>query len=173
MQNKSIPQPLRRSILISSILVMTGCGFKIRGPVTLPYKTIYISGGMTQDLKLYLTRLLKSGLNTVVVSKPDEAEIFLNITETPAKQILTYNQAGQITGYRLVEQVRFSVNHKDGDELIPQSDIYLTRDMDFSIGAPAAGENLEILLFTDMRQDVSAQILRRLGSLSNKKPITP
>jgi LPS-assembly lipoprotein len=173
MQNKSIPQPLRRSILISSILVMTGCGFKMRGPVTLPYKTIYISGGMTQDLKLYLTRLLKSGLNTVVVSKPDEAEIFLNITETPAKQILTYNQAGQITGYRLVEQVRFSVNHKDGDELIPQSDIYLTRDMDFSIGAPAAGENLEILLFTDMRQDVSAQILRRLGSLSNKKPITP
>ncbi len=173
MQNKSIPQPLRRSILISSILVMTGCGFKIRGPVTLPYKTIYISGGMTQDLKLYLTRLLKSGLNTVVVSKPDEAEIFLNITETPAKQILTYNQAGQITGYRLVEQVKFSVNHKDGDELIPQSDIYLTRDMDFSIGAPAAGENLEILLFTDMRQDVSAQILRRLGSLSNKKPITP
>jgi LPS-assembly lipoprotein len=173
MQNKSIPQPLRRSILISSILVMTGCGFKMRGPVTLPYKTIYISGGMTQDLKLYLTRLLKSGLNTVVVSKPDEAEIFLNITETPAKQILTYNQAGQITGYRLVEQVKFSVNHKDGDELIPQSDIYLTRDMDFSIGAPAAGENLEILLFTDMRQDVSAQILRRLGSLSNKKPITP
>ena len=165
--------PLRRSMLISSVLLMTGCGFKMRGPVTLPYKTIYISGGMTQDLKLYLTRLLKAGLNTMVVTRPDEAEIFLNITETPAKQILTYNQAGQITGYRLVEQVKFSVNHKDGDELIPQSDIYLTRDMDFSVGAPAAGENLEILLFTDMRQDVSAQILRRLGSLSNKKPITP
>jgi LPS-assembly lipoprotein len=128
---------------------------------------------MTQDLKLYLTRLLKSGLNTVVVTKPDEAEIFLNLTEIPAKQILTYNQAGQITGYRLVEQVKFSVNHKDGDELIPQSDIYLTRDMDFSISSPAAAEQLEILLFQDMRQDVSAQLLRRLGSLANKKPITP
>jgi LPS-assembly lipoprotein len=155
------------------MLLMTGCGFKMRGPVTLPYKTIYISGGMTQDLKLYLTRLLKSGLNTVVVTKPDEAEIFLNLTEIPAKQILTYNQAGQITGYRLVEQVKFSVNHKDGDELIPQSDIYLTRDMDFSISSPAAAEQLEILLFQDMRQDVSAQLLRRLGSLANKKPITP
>ncbi len=145
----------------------------MRGPVTLPYKTIYISGGMTQDLKLYLTRLLKTGLNTAVVSKPDEAEVFLNLTETPAKQILTFNQAGQITGYRLVEQVRFSVNHKDGDELIPQSDIYLTRDMDFSITTPTAAEQLEILLFTDMRQDVSSQILRRLGALANKKPITP
>ena len=164
--------PLRRSMLISSVLLMTGCGFKMRGPVTLPYKTIYISGGMTQDLKLYLTRLLKTGLNTVVVTKPDEAEIFLNITEIPAKQILTYNQAGQITAYRLVEQVKFSVTHKDGDELIPQSDIYLTRDMDFSISTPTAAEQLEILLFQDMRQDVSSQILRRLGSLSNKKPIT-
>jgi LPS-assembly lipoprotein len=165
--------PLRRSMLISTALLMTGCGFKMRGPVTLPYKTIYISGGMTQDLKLYLTRLLKTGLNTVVVTKPDEAEIFLNLTEIPAKQILTYNQAGQITGYRLVEQVRFSVNHKDGDELIPQSDIYLTRDMDFSISSPSAAEQLEILLFQDMRQDVSSQILRRLGSLGNKKPVTP
>jgi LPS-assembly lipoprotein len=65
------------------------------------------------------------------------------------------------------------VNHKDGDELIPQSDIYLTRDMDFSISSPSAAEQLEILLFQDMRQDVSSQILRRLGSLGNKKPVTP
>jgi hypothetical protein len=59
------------------------------------------------------------------------------------------------------------------DELIPQSDIYLTRDMDFSISSPSAAEQLEILLFQDMRQDVSSQILRRLGSLGNKKPVTP
>ena len=105
--------------------MMTGCGFKLRGPVTLPYKTIYISGSMTQDLKLTLSRLLKSSLNTVEVTRPDTAEIFLNITETPAKQILTYNQAGQITGYRLIEQVKFSVNQKDGDELRIYSCYYI------------------------------------------------
>ena len=163
----------RRSFMIGSILMMSGCGFKMRGPVILPYKTIYISGGMTQDLKLTLSRLLKSSLNTAEVTRPDTAELFLNITETPAKQILTYNQAGQITGYRLVEQVKFSVTQKDGEELIPQSDIYLTRDMDFSVSTPSAAEQLEILLFTDMRQDVSAQILRRLSYLGNKKPVTP
>ncbi len=164
---------LRRSIIIGFLLMMTGCGFKMRGPVTLPYKTIYISGSMTQDLKLTLSRLLKSSLNSVEVSRPDTAELFLDITETPAKQILTYNQAGQITGYRLVEQVKFSVNQKDGEELIPQSNIYLTRDMDFSVSTPSASEQLEILLFTDMRQDVSAQILRRLSYVGNKKPVTP
>jgi len=162
--------PTRRTLLISSALILSGCGFKLRGPVTLPYKTILISGSMTQDLRLYLTRILKTGLNTTVVTRADQAEIILNITEIPAKQILTYNQAGQITGYRLIEQVRFYVNSKDGDELIPRSEIYLTRDMDFSISAPSAAEQLEILLFRDMRQDVSAQLLRRLGVLSNNKP---
>ena len=133
---------------------------------------MFISGSMTQDLRLFLTRLLKSGLSTTkIVTRADEAEIILNITEIPAKQILTYNQAGQITGYRLIEQVRFFVNSKDGDELIPRSEIYLTRDMDFSISTPSAAEQLEILLFRDMREDVSAQLLRRLGVLSNNKPI--
>jgi outer membrane lipopolysaccharide assembly protein LptE/RlpB len=45
--------------------------------------------------------------------------------------------------------------------------------MDFSISAPAAAEQLEILLVSDMRQDVCAQILRRLGALANKKPVAP
>ena len=144
----------------------------MRGPITLPYKTMFISGSMTQDLRLLLTRLLKSGLSTTtLVTRANDAEIILNITEIPAKQILTYNQAGQITGYRLIEQVRFFVNSKDGDELIPRSEIYLTRDMDFSISTPSAAEQLEILLFRDMREDVSAQLLRRLGVLSNNKPI--
>jgi len=161
----------RRSLIISSLLLMTGCGFKLRGPIILPYKTIYISGSMTPDLRLNLTRVLKSGLqNTAQVSSPEKAELILNITETPGKQILTYDSNGNITGYRLIEKVGFAVNDQEGIELIPFSEIFLFRDMDFSITTPAAGENLEILLVNDMRQDVSAQILRRLGALSNKKP---
>jgi len=153
-------------------MLMTGCGFKMRGPVILPYKTIYISGSMTVDLKIYLSRLLKTGLtNTAQVLTPDKAELILEIKETTGKQILTYDANGNITGYRLIDKVAFTVKDKEGDELIGLSEIFLTRDMDFSIGAPAAGESLEILLLNDMRQDMSAQIFRRLSTLANKKPI--
>ena len=152
-------------------MLMTGCGFKMRGPVILPYKTIYIAGSMTGDLKIYLSRLLKTGLtNTAQVLTPDKAELILEIKETTGKQILTYDANGNITGYRLIEKVGFTVKDKEGNELIELSELFLTRDMDFSIGAPAAGENLELLLLNDMRQDVSAQILRRLSTLANKKP---
>ena len=153
-------------------MLMTGCGFQMRGPVVLPYKTIYISGSMTADLKIYLSRLLKTGLtNTTQVLSPDKAELILNVIETTGKQILTYDANGNITGYRLIDKVGFTVKDKEGDELIGLSELFLTRDMDFSIGSPAAGENLELLLFNDMRQDMSAQILRRLSALANKKPI--
>ena len=151
-------------------MLMTGCGFKMRGPVILPYKTIYIAGSMTGDLKIYLSRLLKTGLtNTAQVLTPDKAELILEIKETTGKQILTYDANGNITGYRLIEKVGFTVKDKEGNELIELSELFLTRDMDFSIGAPVAGENLELLLLNDMRQDVSAQILRRLSTLANKK----
>jgi LPS-assembly lipoprotein len=162
---------LRRTILLGLLITLAGCGFHMRGQVNLPYKTIYISGLMTVDLKAYLGRTLKTGLNSVIVTRPEEADLLLNVTETPGKQILSYDSSGNITGYRIIEKVTISVNTRDGEELIPPSDIFLTKDMDFSISAPSAAEQLEIFLVTDMRQDISSQILRRLGTLSNKKPI--
>jgi LPS-assembly lipoprotein len=128
---------------------------------------------MTQDLRAYLGRTLKTGLNSTIVTKAEEAELLLTVNESPGKQILSYDSNGNITGYRIIEKANITVSNRDGDELIPSSDIFLTRDMDFSITTPAAGEQLEIFLMTDMRQDISNQILRRLGALANKKPITP
>ncbi len=151
-------------------MLMTGCGFQIRGPVVLPYKTLYVSGSMTADLKAYLSRQLKTGLtNTALVLTPDKAELILNIIETTGKQILTYDANGNVSGYRLIVKVALTVKDKEGDELIGLSELFLTRDMDFSIGSPSAGENLEVFLFNDMRQDITAQIFRRLSSLANKK----
>jgi LPS-assembly lipoprotein len=71
----------------------------------------------------------------------------------------------------LITQITFYVNNKEGDELIPSADLFLTRDMDFSVSAPTAAESLEILLVSDMRQDIVSQIVRRLATLQSKKPV--
>ena len=154
-------------VMLGSLLV-SSCGFHLRGAVSLPYKTLYLSGTMTQELRLYLIRFLKTAVNTAVVSNPQEAELIVNINETIGKQILSYNSAGQITAYRIVASVNFSVNNALGDELIEPSNLFLTRDMDFSISTPTAAGELEALLVTDMRQDIVSQIARRLGTLQQK-----
>jgi LPS-assembly lipoprotein len=156
-------------VMLGSLL-MSSCGFHMRGAVNLPYKTMYLSGTMTQELRLYLIRYLKTAVNTAIVANPQEAELIVNINETIGKQILSYNSAGQITAYRIVASVNFSVSNAFGDELIEPSNLFLTRDMDFSISTPTAAGELEALLVTDMRQDIVSQIARRLGTLQKKQP---
>jgi len=156
-------------VMLGSLLV-SSCGFQMRGAVNLPYKTMYLSGTMTQELRLYLIRYLKTAVNTAVVANPQEAELIININETIGKQILSYNSAGQITAYRIVASVNFSASNILGDELIESSNLFLTRDMDFSISTPTAAGELEALLVTDMRQDIVSQIARRLGTLQKKQP---
>ena len=172
-------QEHKRSFLIKAFLVflfpimasIAACGFHLRGEVILPYKTIYIGGAMSQELRQYLIRYLETGTNAKVVTVAAQGERILNIiSETNSQQILSYNSAGQITAYRLVTQVKFNVADQEGEQLLPDSDIYLTRDMDFSITTPAAAENLQIELTTDMRRDIVSQMLRRIGSLQNRKP---
>ena len=156
-------------VMLGSLL-MSSCGFQMRGAVNLPYKTMYLSGSMTQELRLYLIRYLKTAVNTAIVANPQEAELIVNINETIGKQILSYNSAGQITAYRIVTSVNFSVSNAFGDELMESSNLFLTRDMDFSISTPTAAGELEALLVTDMRQDIVSQIARRLGTLQKKPP---
>ena len=156
------------ALLVLSTLVVSGCGFHLRGPVNLPYKTLYLNGTMTQELRLYLNRYLKTSVNTAIVSNVQEAELILNINETIGKQILSYNSAGQITAYRIVASVNFTVSNANGDELIEPSNLFITRDMDFSISTPTASGELEALLVTDMRQDIVSQIARRLSTLQQK-----
>ncbi|SMC56854.1 LPS-assembly lipoprotein LptE [Polynucleobacter kasalickyi] len=165
--HRTISRWLLAVLLLGSLLV-SSCGFHLRGPVNLPYKTLYLNGTMTQELRLYLNRYLKTSVNTAIVSNVQEAELILNINETIGKQILSYNSAGQITAYRIVASVNFTVSNANGDELIESSNLFITRDMDFSISTPTASGELEALLVTDMRQDIVSQIARRLSTLQQK-----
>ena len=148
---------------------MSACGFYMRGPINLSYKTMYLGGSMTQELRLYLIRTLKTSVNTQIITNSQEAELILNVNETIGKQILSYNSAGQVTAYRIVASVNFTVLNPQGDELIEPSNLFLTRDMDFSLSAPTAAGELEILLVTDMRQDMVSQVVRRLGNLEKNR----
>ena len=160
--------------LLAILLVTIGlssCGLKMRQAIVLPYNTIFIGGAITQELRINLNRYLSAGTNARMVITPKDADLLIMLNETNGKQILSYNNLGQVTAYRLITQITFYVNNKEGDELIPSADLFLTRDMDFSVSAPTAAEALEVLLVSDMRQDIVSQIVRRLATLQSKKPV--
>ena len=149
---------------------LSACGFRLRGAVDLPYRTVYINGLMSVEFRQNLVRAIEVGTNAKVITDGRKAELIIDILqEQHSKQILSYNASGQITAYRLVSSVRFRVMDELGDEILPESDIYLTRDMDFSVSTVQASENLEMEFLTNMREDITAQILRRIAALQKRR----
>ena len=155
-----------------AVAVLSACGFRMRGAINLPYKYAIINGTMTVELRQGLTRAIEVGSNVKMTRDPKEADLTINILlDQATQQILTYNISGQITGYRLIMLVKFNAIDKDGNEIIPDSDVYMMRDMDFSISSPTAAELMTAELNSSMRQDIINQILRRIAALQKNAAV--
>jgi LPS-assembly lipoprotein len=151
-----------------SILAMgafSACGWRLRGKVDLPYKNILISGNLTQELRDDLEMVLR--VNDIqIVKNFKDAELVLEIiSEQNARQILSYNGAGQITSYRIISRIVFRAFDPNGIELMPESDIYLTRDIDFNQSNVQAFDQQVADYVKDMRIDIVSQLMRRLASI--------
>ncbi len=156
------------SILVMSAL--SACGWRLRGKIDLPYKSILISGSLTQELRDDMEMLLR--VNDIqIVKNVKDAELVLEIiSEQNARQILSYNGAGQITAYRIISRIVFRAFDPNGIELMPESDIYLTRDIDFNQANVQAFDQQVAEFVKTMRMDIVNQLMRRLASIK-KLPV--
>ena len=67
---------------------------------------------------------------------------------------------------QLRQKLNFRVRSAGGRELIPVTELLLTRDMSYSETIALAKEQEEALLFRGMRGDIVQQLLRRLATLN-------
>lgn len=158
-------QLLRGGVSLLAMGVLSACGWRLRGKIDLPYKTILISGNLTQELRDDLDMMFR--VNDIqIVKLAKDAELVLEIiSEQNARQVLSYNGAGQITAYRIISRVVFRAFDPNGIELIPESDIYLTRDIDFNQSNIQAFDQQVADFVKNMRMDIVSQLMRRLASI--------
>ncbi len=145
--------------------ILSACGWRVRGKVDLPYRNLLLSGSMTQEFRDVLEMYLR--VNDVIVSKNvKEADLVLEIiTEQSARQVLSYNSAGQITAYRIISRVAFRTFDPDGIEVTPEADIYLTRDVDFDQANVQSFDFVVAEHLKVMRVDIVNQLMRRLSAI--------
>jgi LPS-assembly lipoprotein len=158
-------QLLGGGLSILAMGALSACGWRLRGKVDLPYKNILISGNLTQELRDDLEMVLR--VNDIqIVKAAKNAELILEIiSEQNARQVLSYNGAGQITAYRIISRISFRAFDLNGIELMPESDIYLTRDIDFNQSDVQSFDLLVADYVKNMRIDLVAQLMRRLESI--------
>lgn len=157
----------RRSVLLSLAAVLAGCGFELRRAPELHFKAIALTGFKPQSpLAADLRRNLRSVDGTQVVDAVAQAQVVLvSLTDVREKGVVSSGTAGQVLEVQLRSRFSFRLHTPGGRELIPPSEILLTRDMTYNEGIALAKEQEENLLYRAMENDIAAQVLRRLASV--------
>jgi len=150
--------------VLAAAVLMTACGFQLRGSSSLPFDTIYVpgsGGGVALDLK----RSIESSSKTRVVDNPKNAQaVFQLIEARQEKEILSLTGAGRVREYRLRYQVRYRVHDAKGRDLVPPTTLNQVRDVTFNDSQVLAKEAEDQLLYRDMQTDMVQQILRQLAA---------
>lgn len=161
---------MRRAFLLGALVLLAGCGFKLRGTAEVPFQTLYIPGS-TGGIALDLRRNIQAGTDARVVDDAKQAEAILEFTEEAReKDILSLTGTGRVREFQLRYRVGFRVHDGRGGQYVPQSTIQLTRDVTFNDAEVLAKEAEEQLLFRDMQSDMVQQIMRRLAAAERLKP---
>jgi LPS-assembly lipoprotein len=178
-KGKSPMPSLGRRTLLGALIALpalftSACGFKLRGSVSIPYKSIVITGNPSPLLRYDLEMMILTGSDSRVVNNSKDADLILEIiSEVNSREILAYSSTGQISAYRLNSRVAFMATDQNGVDVVPESEIYVTRDMDFSVSTVLATDVQQQQFTNAMRMDLSLQILRRIAAAAKPRAPAP
>ncbi|WP_231394382.1 LPS-assembly lipoprotein LptE [Pseudacidovorax intermedius] len=161
----------RRSLLAGAALLpvtalLGGCGFRMRGAVQFPFRSIAVTG--VPAVAAELRRALRGQGELKVLANTDpvsEAEAVCELSdEARNSAILSTNSTGQARDLSITLQVSYRLRTKDGRELIPKTAILLSRDISYNENTVLAKEAEQNFLYRDMMQDMAQQLVRRLAA---------
>ena len=154
-----------RLILVSALLLLSGCGFHLRGNIDLPpgLQQMHVQGVKHSPLGRELRRSLK-GSGVAVVSDLKAAQVILKVS-TPAfeRRLLSVSGAsGKVAEYELIYTLNISLHDRKGQTLLASQTVRQLRDYTFDRDSVLGKSNEESRLKADMRRDLVRQILTRL-----------
>ena len=156
-------------LLCLSLLLLSGCGFKLRGTAgggALNLPAMFIQADeLNPALVALRQRLGQRGVGTV--NEPAAARLILTLgNEARQRKVLSVSTAGKIQEYQLRYSLQFSLRDVDGVPRLASQTISLTRSYAYDdLDVMAKSEEQEAL-YRSMRQEAVQRIIRRLQSLS-------
>jgi len=156
-----------RALLLITTLLLSACGFQLRGAVNLPWDTLYLGLAPNDPFGNMIKRSIEAGSRTKVVTDPKQAQASLQILQNQqTKSILSLTAKGLVREFQLTRSFVYRIVDEKGKELIPASQIILQREMTFDDERIFAKEAEEAMIVKEMEQDLVLQLLRRLNASS-------
>src|SRR5471032_1912128 len=140
--------------VLAVALTVSACGFHLRGDgghYTLPFPTMYVGLPESSPLAIDLKRNIRANGGTTIVATAAQADGVIEVLSDPektrSKTILSLNSNGRVRQYNLQYNIVFRVLDRQGKELLPATQIVLSRPIDFNETQLLAKEQEEALLY--------------------------
>jgi len=149
---------------LGAALVISGCGFRLRGEVEIPpdLNPLFIQAAAASPVAQALGDRLR-GTQVRLAANPKDAKLILRIlAESRLSRVVAVNRAGKVLSYELFYRVSFDVQGPDGKERLARQEIELVRGFD-NPDTEVLGKQLEgELIYQDMIDDAADRVLIRL-----------
>ena len=157
-------QPLMHRVLIGLLLgALAGCGFQLRGAVSVPegLEPIHLQAGglIRQALD---DRLEASGVQ--LTASPQDAGLVLRILDqSRSSRVVAVDRAGKALAFALEYRIRFDAVDATGERLIAPRALKLERTFDDNPDVAVLGKQLESeIIYRDLAADAADQVLLSL-----------
>ncbi|MEH6558967.1 MAG: LPS assembly lipoprotein LptE [Oceanicoccus sp.] len=158
-----------RLLFVAAIVLLSGCGFQLRGNVDLPegVEPIYIGGiDRHSQLALELQNLLTSS-GIQLTNQVSDANYQLKIlNSTSNKRSTALGEGALIVEYQLIETVNFELLSKNGQRVLGPHKITERRIMPNDPNKVVSSNEEEKILRREMLQNLAAKVVRQLQSFN-------
>jgi LPS-assembly lipoprotein len=158
------------AVAATATTALSACGFALRKAPEFAFSTLYSGLPESSPLGVELRRSLNATRKVTVISDArqlSEAEVILDVLlDQREKVVLSTNSNGQVREFQLRLRFRFKLRTLAGKELIPDTELLLQREINFSETQVLAKESEEALLYRDMQSDIVQQLMRRLAAVT-------
>ncbi len=164
---------LRIAIISLLLAVLAGCGFHLRGDVSLPsnMQALYIDGiNRNSSFAVELRRTLRgSGINVVEDVSSAQAVVKLTNVRFDRRVLSVSGSTGKVREFELFYGAEVIVLDRAGKVILPAQPLRLVRDFVFDEDDVLGKSSEEAQLRKEMQTDLISQILRRLQAAQPAK----
>ncbi len=151
----------KKLIAILLLIVISSCGFHLRGMTEISYKTISLEGK-----ELSLTKNLKKILNTnkvAIVSSTENPELRVEfLSEESEKRILSLSGQGLVREFEIFYRVRYRIKASDSEIWSQENIIETRKDFTYSDSNLIGKEEEERQLNEAMRIEAITSLFNQI-----------
>ena len=166
---------MRRSRRLAALLLaaclLAACGFHLREARPLHFHSLWLVGNENDPFVAAVRDTLEANPQLTLTTRKDAAEVQLQILANPRESAsLSLTTAGQVREITLRQRLRFQVLDRNGDTLLPATDLVVERPLSFNVPNTLSKVNEENQIYVELQADTIRLLMLRLAALDPSRP---